>query len=49
MTSHGRYSDGYGLLLSVQPTGSKQWLQRLTIKGKRRELGLGSYPFTSLQ
>ena len=28
--------------------GSKSWIQRLTIKGKRRDLGLGGYPLVTL-
>ncbi len=44
-----RYSDGqHGLMLAVQPSGSKQWIQRLTIAGKRCDLGLGSYPCIAL-
>lgn len=46
-----RYSDGkrsHGLLLQVQPSGTKQWVQRITVNGKRREFGLGSYPTVSL-
>ena len=43
-----RYNDQHGLLLAVQPTGSKQWLQRLTIAGKRCDIGLGSYPYIKL-
>ena len=43
-----RYSDQHGLLLAVQPTGSKQWIQRLMIAGKRCDLGLGSYPYIKL-
>ena len=37
----GRYSDGDGLLLQVTKTGGKSWIQRLTINGKRRDIGLG--------
>lgn len=44
----GRYHDGWGLMLLVTPTGGKSWVQRLTIRGKRRDLGLGSLDFTSL-
>ena len=46
--SPGRYCDGNGLNLAVQPSGSKQWVQRLTIHRRRRELGLGGYPLVSL-
>ena len=44
-----KYWDGNGLILVVQPTGSKSWIQRLTIRGRRRELGLGGFPATSLK
>ncbi len=45
----GRYCDGHGLYLDVQPSGSKSWVQRITIGGRRRELGLGGYPIVSLK
>lgn len=38
----GRYSDGFGLHLFVTKTGGKSWVQRITVDGKRRDLGLGS-------
>lgn len=46
----GKYHDckGTGLFLLVKPTGSRFWVQRLTIRGKRRELGLGSPPVVKL-
>jgi integrase len=44
----GKYFDGHGLFLRVQNSGSKQWVQRITIRGKRCELGLGSPPLVSL-
>ncbi|MGA1186999.1 MAG: Arm DNA-binding domain-containing protein, partial [Candidatus Puniceispirillaceae bacterium] len=34
-TTPGRYSDGNGLYLVVDPSGAKRWLQRLSIQGKR--------------
>ena len=37
----GRYCDGDGLYLDVQPSGTRSWVQRLVIRGRRRELGLG--------
>ena len=46
-----RYHDGAmrtGLLLVVQPTGSRQWIQRIVIHGKRRDIGLGAYPYVTL-
>ena len=45
----GRYCDGHGLYLDVRPTGSRGWIQRLTIRGRRTELGLGGYPLVSLK
>ena len=44
----GRYGDGGTLYLVVAPTGSKSWVQRLTIGGRRRDLGLGGYPLVTL-
>jgi integrase len=44
----GRYSDGGGLYLNVSGTGSRSWLFMWKKDGKRREMGLGSYPETSL-
>ena len=44
----GMYSDGGTLFLRVAPGGSKQWVQRLTVKGRRRDIGLGGYPLVSL-
>ena len=43
-TEPGKYFDGHGLFLRVQPNGARQWVQRITIRGKRCELGLGSPP-----
>ena len=45
----GWYCDGHGLYLIVQTTGSRSWIQRLTIRGRRRELGLGGFPGVSLK
>jgi integrase len=44
-----RLSDGGGLLLMVKPTGAKVWIARLTVQGKRRDMGLGSFPTVSLR
>ena len=45
-----KYHDGggLGLYLRVDKSGSKFWIQRIVINGKRRELGLGSFPITTL-
>ncbi|WP_226550771.1 tyrosine-type recombinase/integrase [Celeribacter naphthalenivorans] len=46
----GSYSDmgGMGLRLRVKPDGRKNWIQRLTVSGKVRETGLGSFPVVTL-
>lgn len=48
VTEPGRYGDGAGLYLTVAPAGSKSWVQRIMINGRRRDLGLGGYPAVSL-
>ena len=48
ITKPGKYHDRDGLILRVAPGGSKQWVWRGTVHGRRRELGLGSVRFTSL-
>ena len=45
----GLHGDGQTLFLRVAPGGSKQWVQRLTIDGKRRDFGLGGWPLVSLR
>ena len=37
-----------GLCLLVSPSLSKRWVQRLTIRGRSTDLGLGGYPLVSL-
>ena len=44
----GLYGDGNTLYLRVAPGGSKQWVQRLTIHGKRRDIGLGGCSWVTL-
>lgn len=44
----GRYTDGGGLYLNIARGGSKSWVQRVIVDGKRRDLGLGSYPTVTL-
>ena len=48
ITKTGRHGDGNGLYLSVAPGGSKSWIQRLTVRGVRRDMGLGGFPLVSL-
>ena len=46
----GRYADTRreGLYLTVKPSGAKSWGQRIVVRGRRRELGLGRYAHVSL-
>lgn len=44
----GKYFDGNGLYLRVDKTGLRYWVQRIVIRGKRREIGLGSPELVSL-
>lgn len=46
----GRYPVGTvaGLQFDVQVSGSRQWVLRTVVGGKRRDLGLGGYPEVSL-
>ena len=37
-----------GLYLCVSPSGSRSWIARVNVDGKRREMGLGSFPDVSL-
>lgn len=44
----GRYADGNGLYLVVDPSGAKRWVLRAMIGGKRRDMGLGGLSLVSL-
>lgn len=44
----GRYGDGNGLYLLVGPTGSKSWVLRIVVRGRRRDIGLGGVRDVSL-
>ncbi len=37
-----------GLQLQITPTGARSWLLRYKMKGRRHQIGLGSYPDTTL-
>ena len=43
-----KHYDVHGLFLQVMPSGSKQFVQRLVVAGKRSDYGLGGYPIISL-
>ena len=44
----GRYGDGGGLYLAVSKAGTKSWVQRVRIEGKRTDKGLGGFPSVGL-
>jgi integrase len=44
----GRYADGGGLYLQVSPNGSRSWILRYRLGGRRRHLGLGPLPRVTL-
>lgn len=44
----GRYADGNGLYLVVDPSGAKRWLLRTVVKERRRDIGLGGLTLVSL-
>lgn len=44
----GRHVDGRGLMLVVKPSGSKSWVLRYQLNGRRRDMGLGPYPEVTL-
>lgn len=45
----GKHSDGSGLWLHKRQDGGAQWFLRVSILGRRREMGLGGYPDVSLK
>ena len=44
----GKHCDGAGLWLVVREDGGAQWVLRVTVHGRRREMGLGGYPSLGL-
>ena len=44
----GRYVDGRGLMLLVKASGSRSWVLRYQIDGRRRDMGLGAWPEVTL-
>lgn len=45
----GKYNDGAGLWLHKRQDGGGQWFLRITVHGRRREMGLGSASEVSLK
>jgi integrase len=45
----GKHIDGAGLWFIKRPDGGAQWMLRISIGGKRREMGLGGFPDVALK
>lgn len=43
-----RHADGNGLYLVIDPAGAKRWVLRTIVRGRRRDIGLGSAKLVSL-
>src|SRR6201996_6178365 len=48
LSKAGRYGDGNGLYLVVDPSGAKRWVLRTVVRGKRRDIGLGGLRVVTL-
>ena len=48
LSAPGRHGDGATLYLFITPGGTKSWVQRVTIAGRRSDIGLGAFPAISL-
>ena len=48
LTKPGMYRADPTLYLNVAPGGSKSWIQRIAVQGKRRDIGLGGFPLVGL-
>ncbi len=48
ITEPGRYADGNGLYLIVEPSAAKRWMLRTIVQGKRRDIGLGGCKLVTL-
>jgi integrase len=48
LTTKGRYADGDGLYLVVRESGTRAWILRTVVKGRRTDIGLGGLDTVSL-
>ena len=44
----GKHYDAHGLFLKVEPGGTRRWVQRIVVHGRRRDIGLGGFPLLTL-
>ena len=49
ITEPGRYGDGRGLYLEVRGPNARSWILRVTVRGRRRDIGLGSVADVKLE
>ena len=49
LSSPERYADGNCLYVTISGSGSKSWLLRIVVRGRRRDMGLGSVDLVSLE
>ncbi|WP_321808081.1 tyrosine-type recombinase/integrase [Burkholderia sp. BCC1993] len=51
LSTPGTHAVGHvaGLALQITPTGSRSWILRVMVGGRRREIGLGAYQSVSLK
>ena len=45
----GRYADGNNLYLEIDKSGARRWTLRVTVLGRRRDMGLGGVSTVSLE
>ena len=45
----GKHNDGSGLWFHKRADGGAQWVLRVVVHGRRREMGLGGYPAVGLK
>jgi integrase len=48
LNTPGRYADGNGLYLVVDPSGAKRWVLRTIVMQRRRDMGLGGFQLITL-
>ncbi len=48
ISAPGKYADGNGLYLIVDPSSAKRWVLRIMVDGRRRDIGLGGIRTVSL-
>ena len=44
----GKYGDMNGLVLRITASGARSWIQRISIHGQMRDMGLGGFPEVTL-